>query len=114
MITRIFWLVFIVIYLAGCTTMVPAVSPVRQQGDSGVQTGDRVAIFLRSGQTREFSVQQVTPEQICGKHECVRVEEIVSVNRQEVSALKTLGLVCGIALIVAFGLALQHPGFLVP
>ena len=99
MITRILWLILILVYLAGCTTMMP-VSTAPGQINSAVQVGDRVAIISRSVQTREFSVTRVTPEQICGRDECVRAEEIESVHRQEFSVLKTAGLVVGIALIV--------------
>jgi hypothetical protein len=92
-------LLVIGLHLAGCTTLnaVPYSNSVFE--GEAVRKGDQVVLATTGGE-RRFEVTSVTPEQICGKDECVRTEAIESVKREEFSASKTAAAVGGIALAV--------------
>ena len=97
------------LYLAGCTTMNAV--PVAQGKfvKDSIREGDQIVLLTNHDQHR-FIVTSVTPQQICGKDKCVRIEEVESVTRQEFSALKTAGLVVGIVLVGLGAFAYQIRG----
>ena len=98
---RLISVLVVMFHVAGCTTLTTVPYSQGTFEKDPVHQGDQVVLATTGGE-RRFEVTSVTPEQICGKDECVRAEAIESVERQEFSALKTAGAVAGIALAVLF------------
>ena len=104
---RLISVLVVMLHVAGCTTLSTVPYSRGTFEKDSVQNGDQVVLRTTGGE-RRFQVPSVTPEQVCGKDECVRAVEIESVERQKFSALKTAAFVAGIALIVAVSMTF-HP-----
>src|SRR5258706_4502859 len=89
---------FVVIYLAGCTTISDRAYPIGDPA-SGVKPGDR-AVITTGDSVHKFTVVRATAEETCGDDECVRADRIEQMRTEEVSTWKTTALVVGIILLV--------------
>jgi hypothetical protein len=107
---RIACLLMALVYLNGCSTM-NRVDFATAGIASSLKVGDEVFLLSRNGKSREFTVTKLTPDEVCGAGECVRIDEITAVERSEFSAAKTTLLVVAIlAVVVLVGLASASPG----
>jgi hypothetical protein len=97
------------IYLSGCTTMSQGPYPTGSNGSALLQSGDRVLVTTSSG-TRELTVTSASADEVCGANECIRAAAVTQVQRQEVSALKTAGLIV-LVLLVGLVAASRTPAF---
>jgi hypothetical protein len=104
-VNRLICVLVMSLHLAGCTTL-SAVPYSRETFEKEpVRKGDEIIVKTTGAR---IQVTSVTPEQICGEHECVRAEAIESFERQEFSALKTAALMAGIVLIVVAAMTLHY------
>jgi len=95
--------------LAACTTLSPAYRPT---GDgAGLNRGDRIHVTLRDATTHRVEVTRVSPDAVCGGEECFAFSEIDLLQREEVDAWRTAGLVAGIALFAGFIIAIRSATF---
>jgi hypothetical protein len=90
------------LHLAGCTTLTTVPYSNGTFEKDPVRAGDRV-VLKAGARVHDFEVASATREEICSRSECVRVEEIQSIERKEVSVLRTVG---AIVIIAAIALAL--------
>ena len=86
------------LHLAGCTTLTTVPYSNGTFEKDPVRVGDRI-VLNAGARVHEFEVVSVTREEICGKDECVRVGEIVAIERKEVSVLRTVALIVIVAAI---------------
>ena len=85
--------------LAGCTTLRPVDTP-RPGAAFAVTPGDAVSITTSTGRRVEMDVERSSPEEICGKDECVRATEVAAIDRREVDTARSLWLLAGILLLL--------------
>ena len=102
---RLICMLVVSLHLTGCTTLSTVPSSEGTFERNPVRKGDQVVLTTIRGEDRfrdvhRFEVTSVTPDEICGKDECVRVDAIETLQRQEFNARKTAALVAGIVLIV--------------
>ncbi len=104
--------------LAACTTLRPvsAGPPDLQRGPAAsrpLEAGDRVVVFTRDGRRHEFDVTSVSTELVAGGRESIPTDQIVSIQRRESSAAKTLVLVgttiIGVTILAVALAAASHP-----
>jgi hypothetical protein len=94
-----------IISCTGCTTLRPiegTSSELQQRVIAGqlLKAGDRVEIVTTNQQTHRFTVTRIDAGLIEGKAESIQVDQVVSVKRRQFSGVKTLALICGVALVV--------------
>ena len=100
--------------LSGCTTLNTLPYPQGRFEDGLVRPGDRVVLTAIHGEDRRreerrFEVTSVTPEQICGRAECIPADAVESIQREEFSIGRTVGLVLAIALMAAIAKGAGSP-----
>ena len=99
------------IYLSGCATT----SHVSMDGGSDpAKPGDEVKISMTDGSSHQFRVERISDDAICGPVECLRRQDIASIERTRIDAARTIGVtlaVIGIVALVAGFAALHAGGF---
>ena len=113
----IIWLT--VISVAGCTTLQPVAgtpADLQQRLSSGAlaERGNRVLILTSDGRTHEFKVTSHSASTLAGEHESVPIDQVIAVQKREVSVRKTalaVGLtVAGVAVAAALVVGIQGAG----
>lgn len=103
----------------GCTSMHPVavVAPGAPQATAIVKVGDDVRVTMRDGRKAEFTVEQVDDSAITAEGgEKYATDEIVTLERSSVSAVKTTVLIvssvaaAGVAFFILSGLAFVSIG----
>jgi hypothetical protein len=87
----------LILVSTGCTTLRPVngtPEDLRQQISAGtlLKPGDRVSIVSVDGKTHRFEVTGIAAGVIQGRHESVPVDQVASLEKRRVSALKTAAL----------------------
>ena len=98
-------LTIIVFILGGCATprSIPqSQSPVQDRISFSemIDSGDHVRIITNDGGKYDFKVTSITDEYIKGKDVEIAVKDIKQVEKYEFSAIKTIGLVGGSAILI--------------
>lgn len=96
---------------SGCTSMhkLAVVAPGPSQATTTVKAGDHVRVTMRDGRTAQFTVEKVDDLAITGRGgEKYATEEIVTLERRSLSAVKTSVLivsVVGVAYLILYAIA---------
>lgn len=99
--------IVVILLVAGCTTLMPIeMSPdeLRAGIPAGelIQVGDSVVLTTADDKQHEFEVTSITDERIMGKDIEVPIADISDVKTREPSGVKTLSLMGGVILGIAF------------
>jgi hypothetical protein len=108
-----------VLSFAGCTTLRPiegTPTELQQRLNSGdlLESGDRVSIVTADYKTHVFKVTAVSASSIEGRRQAVPVDQVVSVQRRQFSAAKTLVLAGACVLVIgsiAYAISQAAPTF---
>ena len=95
--------------IAGCTTLAPVPHNRATFEPAEFRAGETIVLTTTGHKDKVLKIVSITPEQVCGKDECIRAIDVKSVTRKEFSAMRTLGLVLLIAATVALGAAVPAP-----
>jgi len=79
----------------GCTSLKPLASAEPQTIIAEIKPGDTVRLTTRDGRVREFTVQEVTMQQLVGEQERVNLSDITEIERREFSKGKSFALFGG-------------------
>jgi len=88
----------LVMLVAGCSSF-QSVDIDTDQGLEAIDPGDNVCVTTKSGVRDTFEVKRVTRTRIEGEHERYAASQIKTVERMEFDALRTTGLVVGVAAV---------------
>ena len=88
------------IYISGCTTLTAVPYSQGAFETESVRPDDRVVLTTTLNTERHLYVTSVTPEQICGKDDCVPAATVVSIQKEEFSVFRTAVLVLGVSLLL--------------
>jgi len=106
----------LIIAMTGCTTLRPITTdqanlPQRIATEELLKPGDHVVIKTKDRQTYEFDVTSSGAGSIDGKHQSIPIDQVVSIQKRELSGKKTallfVSIVAGVALTVALVHAFQ-------
>ena len=97
------------IYLSACAT---TSNVAMDGGPDPVKPGDDVTISMRDGSSHQFRVERISDDAVCGPVECLRKQEIASIDRSRIDAPRTAGAVLLAVAVVALvvGIAALHSG----
>ena len=102
-ISKIFFTMLVVLFLAGCSSM-KAVDSVHVNTHAElvkhIEIGDEVLVITKQGKTHEFTIKSIGSDSIAGDEVKVQIADITKIDKKEFSLLKTGGLVLGILSIV--------------
>jgi hypothetical protein len=109
---RLLVLALIINLVPGCTTLRPVpLEPANLR--ETVKPGDRIRVTTLEGQTKEFTVEEVTRDTLKGTKDQVAVSDLTLVEKKESSPGKTAAVAVGVTVAVLLGLvlaaALQGP-----
>lgn len=84
--------------LVSCTSLRPVRSDEVQRS---LKAGDTVSVVTKDGRQAEFEIVAVTAEAIVGKDQWIELADIAELQKREISAGKTAGLVGAVLGVVA-------------
>ncbi|HEY7363023.1 MAG TPA: hypothetical protein VIE37_02865 [Methylomirabilota bacterium] len=93
--------------LGSCTSLTPVRS---DEVHTSLKAGDTVQIVTRDGKTTTFEIVAVTMEAIVGQDHRIAFVDIAELQKREVDAGKTVGMVAAILGVIAL-IALPIIGF---
>ena len=100
--TRVLCILCICSQLCGCTSMRAMTSP--------VAPGDTVRVVTRDHRELSLAVERVDAERICSDRECVRTEDVATLEKREFDTLKTAGIVLLFVLLLGAAAAAGSAG----
>jgi hypothetical protein len=88
---------------SGCTTLqrVPLPERVAQESLTAVKPGDRIVVFLKSGEQKRFRIAGITETGLEGRNDSVAFADIASLDVRKVHAWRTTGAVVGTVVGIA-------------
>ena len=92
MLTRAVCILCICSQLCACTSMRVTTSP--------VTPGDTIRVVTRDQRELTLAVQRVDADRICSDRDCVRTEDVATLEKREFDTLKTVGIVLLFVLLV--------------
>ena len=96
MLTRVLCILCISSHLCACTSLRATTSP--------PSPGDNIRVVTRDQRELSLVVERIDADRICSDRECVRTEEVATLEKREFDALKTTGIVV-VVLVLLLGMA---------
>ena len=93
--------VAVALQLAACTTLAPLPHDRNTFQPALLRAGDTVVLTTTNRVEKHLDVVSITPEEICGKEECVRAIDVDEVRRRQFSVGRTVFAVLGAVLVRA-------------
>ncbi len=91
-------------YVSACSSLNTVPYAAGDSASNPIRAGDRIVVKT-SSREHSLEVTSASDDEVCGVDECIRADRIESVQREEVSPSKTMGvlllLVLGIGLFAA-------------
>lgn len=102
-----------VLSLVGCTTLRPIEgfsSDLRRDIASGalLKVGDRVQLVTLDGRSHSIAITRLRAGEVVGANESIPIDQIVSVQKRELSLAKAAGAVTAVTLVALAGIAASN------